>query len=94
MGKQPLKTGLTLTRPVFLGLRVYEMTAVVGEPIRSHLPIGVREVWPVRIEAVGHGKTFRVEAHYTVRGQIPALLRFRIRALGVVDVRLSSRRAR
>ena len=88
---QDLVPGKVYERPVFLGLRVYEMSAEVGEPERVHLPVGLREVFPVRITARGHGKNFRAEAHYTRKGKLPALLRFRLRALGVVEARLAFR---
>jgi len=91
LGSRPLRTGDTLKIPVFLGMRVYDMVATVGEPDTIHLPVGLREAVPVRIVATNGKRRYDAEVWYTTSDHTPALLRVRIRGLGLVEARLSRR---
>ncbi|MEE2779528.1 MAG: DUF3108 domain-containing protein [Myxococcota bacterium] len=91
LASRPLKPGDTLKIPVFLGMRVYDMVATVGEADTIHLPVGIREAVPVRIVATNGKRRYDAEVWYTTSDHTPALLRVRIRGLGLFEARLSRR---
>ncbi len=86
----PLEPGRKFETSVYDGIRIYNLSAVVGAPEQVTVPAGVRTAWPIRI-AVTRGKYKRDLTYWVgTEDRTPYKLLFDFGLLGSVEALLVS----